>query len=146
MPRLWGPHRLTGGELFGLETSDTESVYQLAAQLPGDERYGLASQMKRAAASVPMNLAEGYGRGGREFVRFIGIAYGSLLELETAIELARRLGMAQDVGGLERRTAELGRVLNGLRRSLVARHDAEPQIREGGPEYAECACALSPEN
>ena len=92
--------------------------------------------MKRVAASVPMNLAEGYGRGGREFVRFIGIAYGSLLELETAIELARRLAMVPDVTELERLTAELAKVLNGLRRSLMARHDAEPQIREGSSEYA----------
>jgi transposase len=53
----------------------TEAVYKLAAELPPDERYGLASQMKRAAASVPMNLAEGYGRGGREFLRFMSIAY-----------------------------------------------------------------------
>ena len=71
----------------------TQAVYEVAMELPTEERYGLASQMKRAAASVPMNLAEGYGRGGREFVRFISIAYGSLLELETAIELVRRLGM-----------------------------------------------------
>ena len=113
----------------------TEAVYKLAAELPADERYGLASQMKRAAASVPMNLAEGYGRGGREFVRFIGIAYGSLLELETAIDLARRLGMAHDVTALEERTAELGKVLNGLRRSLLARFRSDPQVREDHADY-----------
>ena len=54
----------------------TVAIYKYVARLPGDERYGLASQMKRAATSVPMNLAEGYGRGGREFLRFVGIAYG----------------------------------------------------------------------
>ncbi len=122
----------------------TEEVYKAVSRLPGDERYGLASQMKRAAASVPMNLAEGYGRGGKEFVRFIGIAYGSLLELETAIDLTRRLGLLDDVRGLERRTAELGKVLNGLRRSLDTKRDTT--IREEGVEYRQIDCALSPEN
>ena len=97
-----------------------EAVYELAGRLPAEERFGLASQMKRAAASVPMNLAEGYGRGGREFARFIGIAYGSLLELETAIELARRVGMIDCGADLDRRTAEVGKVLNGLRKSVLA--------------------------
>ena len=123
----------------------TEAVYKLAAGLPPDERYGLASQMKRAAASVPMNLAEGYGRGGREFLRFISIAYGSLLELETAIDLARRLGMAHDVTALEKRTAELGKVLNGLRRSLAARYGSGSEVREDHAEYGIANCALRPE-
>jgi four helix bundle protein len=133
MPDLRGYRRLRAWEL-GMEV--TQAIYATAAQLPSDERYGLASQMKRAAASVPMNLAEGYGRGGREFVRFIGIAYGSLRELETAVELAQRLGMVPDVTELVRLTTELGKVLNGLRRSLVARDDAEPHLRESHSEYA----------
>jgi four helix bundle protein len=124
----------------------TEAVYKLAAELPSDERYGLASQMKRAASSVPMNLAEGYGRGGREFIRFVSIAYGSLLELETAIDLARRLGMAGKIETLEDRTGELGKILNGLRRSLVARYDTSPKVREDYADYDMASCALRPEN
>jgi len=62
---------------------DAEQDFSRIATVP-KQPYPLLS-----AASVPMNLAEGYGRGGREFVRFIGIAYGSLLELETAIRLRK---------------------------------------------------------
>jgi four helix bundle protein len=123
----------------------TQAIYKLAAELPPDERYGLTSQMKRAAASIPMNLAEGYGRGGREFVRFISIAYGSLLELETAIDLAGRVGMVSDLTALEERTAELGKVLNGLRRSLVARYGSGPEVRDDGADYGVNSCALRPE-
>ena len=69
-----------------------------------------------------MNLTEGYGRGGKEFVRFIRITYGSLRELETQVALARRLRFVSedDARAIERRTAELGKVLNGLRRALFS--------------------------
>jgi four helix bundle protein len=127
MDNLAGYRKLRAWEL-GMQL--TEAVYRIAARLPADERYGLASQMKRAAASVPMNLAEGYGRGGREFVRFIGIAYGSVLELETAVELARRIGMVERVEELEQLTAEVGKVLNGLRKSVLASQGADPRARQ----------------
>jgi four helix bundle protein len=87
---------------------------------PKDELYGLTSQLRRAAVSIPSNIAEGYGRGGLDYARFIDIAYGSLLELETQIELAQRfnyLALA-DLEPLMAQTAELGRMLNGLRRSI----------------------------
>jgi four helix bundle protein len=139
------PRRYRNLRAWELGMELTEAVYKLAAELPPDERYGLTSQMKRAAASIPMNLAEGYGRGGREFVRFIGIAYGSLLELETAIELARRLWMVPNVTALEARTAELGKVLNGLRRSLVPRLGSDAQVREEHGDYGVTPCALRSE-
>jgi four helix bundle protein len=87
---------------------------------PKDELYGLTSQLRRAAVSVPSNIAEGYGRGGLDYARFIDIAYGSLLELETQIELAERFGYiaATETAPLLAQTAELGRMLNGLRRSI----------------------------
>lgn len=66
MGELRGYKNLRAWEL-GMEL--TQAVYTVAQQLPDDERYRLVSQMKRAAASVPMNLVEGYGRGGREFLR-----------------------------------------------------------------------------
>jgi hypothetical protein len=68
-----------------------------------------------------------------------------LLELETAIELVRRLGMLADVAELERRTAEVGKVLNGLRRALVARESTGPRIREARAAYGAVACALRPD-
>jgi four helix bundle protein len=64
-------------------------VYELCAKLPADEKYGLCSQMKRAAISIPSNIAEGYRRNSRgEYVQFLGIAQGSAAELETQLLLA----------------------------------------------------------
>jgi four helix bundle protein len=97
------------------------AVYEATRAFPREEIYGLVSQMRRCAISIPSNIAEGYGRGGRDYARFIVIAYGSLLELETQIELSRRLGLLDT--GTEARllaaTAEIGRMLNALRTSLT---------------------------
>jgi four helix bundle protein len=73
-----------------------EQVYRLARELPDAERWGLISQMCRAAVSIPANIAEGYGRQATgEYRRFLSIARGSLLELETHILLCERLGYMQ---------------------------------------------------
>ncbi|HOW59373.1 MAG TPA: four helix bundle protein [Candidatus Omnitrophota bacterium] len=70
----------------------TEMVYQLCAQLPKEEIYGLASQMKRAVVSIPSNIAEGHSRKHRaEYRQFVYIAVGSLAELETQIQIAQNL-------------------------------------------------------
>jgi len=69
-------------------------AYEFTALLPTEERYGLISQMRRASVSVPSNIAEGWGRGtssDRQFLSFLRIARGSLFELETQVELAKRL-------------------------------------------------------
>ena len=97
-----------------------EAVYSVTKTFPRDEIYGLTSQMNRAAVSVPSNIAEGYGRGGRDYERFVGLAYGSLLEIETQIELAGRLGLAQKerVDDLLELSGKVGRQLNALRSGL----------------------------
>lgn len=81
---------------------------------------GLVSQLRRAAISVPSNIAEGYGRPKREFLRFLRIAKGSLQEAETQLELLlrRRAVQAESIRELLRAADELGRILRGLMRSL----------------------------
>ena len=101
-----------------------EMVYQLSAKLPAEEKFGLTSQVRRAAVSIPANIAEGAERAGtKEFLQFLGIASGSLAETETLLILAERLGLvlAQDSSPLLERAASVGRMLNGLKRSLRSR-------------------------
>ena len=69
------------------------SVYRLTEGFPREETYGLTSQMRRAAVSIPSNIAEGHGRlGTNEYRQFLGVARGSNFELQTQIEIARALG------------------------------------------------------
>ena len=100
--------------------------YSIVRLLPAYERFGLSSQMQRAAVSVPSNIAEGNGRRSpRECVRFLLIAHGSLMELETHLYLAQRFGYvnaAELSRAMELRT-DVGRMLGGL----VKRLRAEPQ-------------------
>lgn len=98
-----------------------ELIYALSAQLPNDERFGLVQQLRRAAVSVPANIAEGHDRGAtREFSRFLGIARGSLAEVETHIEVAMRLGMLDDETAWPAiaKCDHVGRILRGLRKSI----------------------------
>ena len=98
-----------------------QHVYALANALPADERFGLAQQLKRAAVSVPSNIAEGHARGAtRDFCRFLSIARGSVAEVETQMELAVRIGLLEPVhvGPVVEKCDKLGRILRGLRKSL----------------------------
>jgi four helix bundle protein len=92
-------------------------VYRCTRRFPRDEIYGLTSQMRRAAVSVPSNIAEGKGRySQKEFLQFLYHARGSLLELQTQVSIARDLDYL-DLLGFERldsEAEELGRILNGL--------------------------------
>lgn len=97
------------------------ATYQVSASLPTEEKFGLTAQMRRAAISVPSNIAEGHGRSSpKEFARFVAIALGSLSETETQLLLAVRLRMlgADAVEPVLAQAAEVGRILNGLLRSL----------------------------
>ncbi|RZJ72185.1 four helix bundle protein [Flavobacterium sp.] len=74
-----------------------KEVYEVISELPQDEKYGLESQMKRCAVSVPSNIAEGAGRNSKkEFFHFIGIANGSLFELQTQLILSYELKMLNE--------------------------------------------------
>lgn len=108
-------------------------AYQLGKRLPKEELYGLVSQIRRAATSVPANIAEGQGRRHTaEFLNFLGIANGSLMELETHIIASQRLGFLSDVDiqkSMEA-AAHVGRMLAGLVRRLEQR---PPRIRNHRP-------------
>jgi four helix bundle protein len=96
-------------------------VYTATRQFPKEELFGLARQMRRAAVSVPSNIAEGQGRDSdRSFALFLSQARGSLYELETQTELARNLGMLplQQAQGLLAKAGEINRMLNALRSTL----------------------------
>jgi len=98
-----------------------EKVYRATDTLPDGEKFGLISHMRRSAVSVPSNIAEGFGRARKvEFVRFLEIAKGSLFELQTQGELARRLGWLQGepLAMIRDLTRELDAILSGLIRSL----------------------------
>lgn len=97
-----------------------ERVYQGTEQFPRSELFGLTSQSRRAAVSIPSNIAEGKAVGGQTYPRHIRIAIGSEAELQTHIQLARRLKMLgeADANLLLEQASEIGRMLAGLLKSL----------------------------
>jgi four helix bundle protein len=100
---------------------DVVECYEYTGRFPKSEMYGLASQLQKCAVSVAANIAEGQGRGyAGEFLHHLGFAYGSLMESETHIQLAERLGYcsAEAAAALLDRAGEIGRMLNGLMNSL----------------------------
>jgi four helix bundle protein len=104
-----------------------KDVYTATEAMPRSEIYGLTSQMRRAAVSVVSNIAEGQGRITKgEFQQFLGHSRGSLLELETQLEIAVDLGYVSvaQFRKLEPEVAEVRRLLNGLIESLHVRSKA----------------------
>ena len=95
-------------------------VYEATEKFPRSEMFGLASQLRRAATSIPSNIAEGKAIGGLSYPRHLRIAHGSEAELQTQIELAKRLKFLDDVeaNSLLSQASEVGRMLVGLGRSL----------------------------
>ena len=101
-----------------------ESVYRLSADMPLEERFGLVAQMRRAAISIPSNIAEGEGRRTPgENLNQLSIAHGSIRELETQLMLAERLGMLarQAVASGLAQAGEVGRLVTGLAKSVERR-------------------------
>lgn len=98
------------------------SIYAATALFPSQEKFGLISQMQRAAVSVPANIAEGFARNGsKELLYFLGIAAGSLSELDTLIELAARLKYLNNAEELSVKVDEVAGLLMGLSASIKRR-------------------------
>ena len=96
-------------------------VYDLTDTFPSDERFGLTQQIRRAVVSVPSNIAEGQGRNStKEFINHLSIAYGSLMETETQTLIAemRKYVSSERCNEVMDKTAEVGRLINGLSNSL----------------------------
>ena len=95
----------------------TEEVYRLVKQLPREETFAMSDQLRRAAVSVPSNIAEGHGRGtDKEFIKFLTIARGSLLEVETQLLICNRLNLisSSDSRLAQSLIIETGKMLNAL--------------------------------
>jgi len=98
------------------------NVYRATASFPREEQFVLTSQLRRAAVSIPSNIAEGQGRfSHKDFRHFLGQARGSLMEAETQLQIARNLAYLSDseTSVLFEACAEVGRILNGLITSMT---------------------------
>jgi len=92
-----------------------KDIYTLTGQFPEEEKFGLVTQMRRSAVSIPSNIAEGAARGSqREFAQFLVIARGSLSELETQLIIAKELNYLSDISGIENRVQAIFLLLAGL--------------------------------
>jgi four helix bundle protein len=115
-----------------------ETIYQITKTFPDTERYGLISQLRRAAASVASNIAEGHTRSLGDYIRHLLISNGSLAEIETQLILSQRLGILStaDADQLLRACEQLGRGIGALRKSLGARRRSltpNPSIHTASP-------------
>ena len=96
-----------------------ELVYKQTAGFPKEEIFGLSAQLRRSAVSVPSNIAEGAARNSsRELYQFLGIANGSLAELQTQLQLAIRLGFTNPDTECFRQASRVGRILTALRKTV----------------------------
>jgi len=101
-----------------------ERCYQATKSFPKEEMFGLTSQIRRSAASIPANIAEGQGREHtKEFLNHLSIARGSLMEVETHLMLSQRVGLLQqaELESLLELTDRISRMLSGLRKALEQR-------------------------
>ncbi|MEW6664834.1 MAG: four helix bundle protein [Thermodesulfobacteriota bacterium] len=111
-------------DVFKLAHETTLEVYQITRAFPEDEKFGLTTQMRRAAFSIPMNLAEGAGRlNTKEYRQFVGVARGSASELRYQVTLARDLGYLEHEihDELHAKVDRIGKMLTALSKALSRR-------------------------
>jgi len=102
-------------DVWKLSMDFVENIYRESHRFPKEEMYGLTSQIRRAAVSIPSNIAEGASRQSpKEFVQFLYISLGSLSEVETQLMLAQRLGYAKEIKTLLMNATTIKKMLNGL--------------------------------
>lgn len=95
------------------------AIYAITKSFPEDEQFGLTSQLRRASVSVPSNISEGAGRKGKkEFIHFLFIALGSLNEIETQLEISKRLDYIQDIDEINNELIHIKRMLLKLIENL----------------------------
>jgi four helix bundle protein len=93
----------------------TKLVYQITFSFPKDEIYGLTSQIRRSAVSIPSNIAEGRGRNSnKEFIRFLQISLGSLYELQTQLELAIAFNYVNNIDTINKLSFEIEKMINSF--------------------------------
>lgn len=117
-------HNFTDLRVWQIAMDLAEQIYRITRSFPPSEQYGLASQLQRAAVSIPSNIAEGHARHqSGDYIRFLGIARGSLAELKTQVLLAIRLGyiMAQTGNNVLGEIDDLMRQLTALRSAIERR-------------------------
>jgi len=102
-------------DVWKLSMDFVENIYKISAAFPKEEVYGLTSQIRRAAVSIPSNIAEGASRQGpKEFIQFLYVSLGSLSEVETQLILAQRLIYVADIQPVLNDAIKIKKMLNGL--------------------------------
>ncbi len=109
----------------------TKDIYVLLKKYPSEERYDLCSQIRRAVTSIPINIAEGFGRfSSKEKAHFISIAYGSLTEISCELELSMMLNYisVEEFGNIENQLLVIGKQLSSLHSSILKNSDKDGKI------------------
>ena len=113
-----------------------EMVFLMTSELPKSEDYGLTSQLRRASTSVPLNIAEGWGRGSnKSFANFLKIARGSLFEVETILEICFRLDYINNetINTLRNEIEQIGKMINSFIKKLDNNNEVIDLVESGNP-------------
>lgn len=114
-------------ELYQLSMDFVILIYKITNHFPKEEQYGLTSQIRRAAISIPSNISEGAARKyTKEFIQFLYYSLGSAAEIETQIEISKRLNFVDDTEDIEKSIKSIINMLTGLIRSLKNKRELSP--------------------